>query len=55
MSSGSRYIRKHLGINFTQFLSLTRCEEAARLLASTDKTADPQETSRILNRYLDAY
>lgn len=36
----SRYIRRNLGMTFSQFVSLIRCEEASRLLASTDQTVD---------------
>lgn len=36
----SQYIKDTLGLTFTQLLSLTRCEEAARLLSSTHKTVD---------------
>ncbi|MBQ9015319.1 MAG: helix-turn-helix domain-containing protein [Firmicutes bacterium] len=36
----SRYIHHALGMTFSQFLSLIRCEEASRLLASTDQTVD---------------
>lgn len=36
----SRYIKDTLGLTFTQLLSLTRCEEAAKLLSSTRKTVD---------------
>lgn len=35
-----RYIKKTLGLSFSQLISLTRCEEAARLLSSTKKTVD---------------
>lgn len=36
----SRYIKESLGLTFTQLVSLTRCEEAARLLSATRKTID---------------
>lgn len=36
----SRYIKEMLGLSFTQLISLTRCEEAARQLSSTDRTVD---------------
>ena len=36
----SRYIKDLLGLSFTQLISLTRCEEAARQLSSTNKTVD---------------
>lgn len=36
----SRYLKKTLGLSFSQFLSLIRCEEAARLLSSSKKTVD---------------
>lgn len=36
----SRYIKETLGLTFSQLLSLTRCEEAARLLSATHKTVD---------------
>lgn len=36
----SRYIKDTLGLSFSQLVSLTRCEEAARLLSGTKKTVD---------------
>lgn len=36
----SRYIKETLGLTFSQLLSLTRCEETARLLSHTNKTID---------------
>lgn len=36
----SRYMKETLGLTFSQLLSLTRCEEASKLLASTHKTVD---------------
>ena len=36
----SRYIKETLGLTFSQLLSLTRCEETARLLSNTNKTID---------------
>ena len=36
----SRYIKDTLGLTFSQLLSLTRCEEAARLLSNTSKNID---------------
>ena len=36
----SRYIKDTLGLTFSQLLSLTRCEETARLLSNTNKTID---------------
>lgn len=36
----SRYIKEMLGLTFTQLISLTRCEEAARQLSSTGRTVD---------------
>ena len=36
----SRYIKETLGLTFSQLLSLTRCEETARLLSNTSKTID---------------
>ncbi|NLD19690.1 MAG: AraC family transcriptional regulator [Clostridiales bacterium] len=36
----SRYIKETLGLTFTQLVSLTRCEEASRLLSATKKTVD---------------
>ena len=36
----SKYIRETLGLTFSELVSLTRCEEAERLLASTNKTID---------------
>ena len=36
----SRYIKDLLGLSFTQLISLTRCEEAARQLSSTNRTVD---------------
>ena len=36
----SRYIKETLGLTFTQLMSLTRCEEASRLLSATRKTID---------------
>jgi len=36
----SRDLKETLGLSFTQLLSLTRCEEAARQLSSTKRTVD---------------
>lgn len=36
----SRDLKETLGLSFTQLISLTRCEEAARQLSSTKKTVD---------------
>jgi len=36
----SRYIKETLGLTFSQLVSLTRCEEASRLLSSSNKTVD---------------
>lgn len=36
----SRYIKETLGLTFSQLVSLTRCEEAARLLSATHKTVN---------------
>ncbi|MDO4544845.1 MAG: AraC family transcriptional regulator [Bacillota bacterium] len=36
----SRYIKDTLGLTFSQLVSLTRCEEASRLLSATKKTVD---------------
>lgn len=36
----SRYIKETLGLTFSQLVSLTRCEEASRLLSATNKTVD---------------
>ncbi len=36
----SRYIKDSLGLTFSQLLSLTRCEETARLLSNTNRTID---------------
>ena len=36
----SRDLKETLGLSFTQLISLTRCEEAARQLSSTNKTVD---------------
>ena len=36
----SRYIKSTLGLTFSQLLSLTRCEETARLLSNTNKNID---------------
>lgn len=36
----SRNFKENLGMSFSQFLSLTRCTHAARLISSTDQTVD---------------
>jgi len=36
----SRYIKKVIGISFSEILALARCEEAERLLFDTEKTVD---------------
>lgn len=36
----SRYLKSTLGLSFSSFLSLTRCNEAARRLSSSKKTID---------------
>lgn len=36
----SRYMKRTLGLTFSQLVSLTRCEMASVLLAATDKTVD---------------
>ncbi len=36
----SRNLKETLGLSFTQLISLTRCEEAARQLSSTGRTVD---------------
>ena len=36
----SRYMKETLGMNFSHLVSLTRCEETARLLSTTNKTID---------------
>ncbi len=36
----SRYIKEASGLSFSEILSLTRCEEAERLLSATNKTVD---------------
>ena len=36
----SRYIKKVIGISFSEILTLARCEEAERLLFDTEKTVD---------------
>lgn len=40
LSYVSKYIKETLGLTFSELLSLTRCEEAERLLASSKKTID---------------
>ncbi len=41
----SRYLKSTLGLTFSQLLSLTRCEEASKLLSGTDKTVDQIATA----------
>ena len=36
----SRYIKKACGLSFSELVAVARCEEAERLLGSTDKTID---------------
>lgn len=36
----SRYIKKACGLSFSELVSIARCEEAERLLGSTNKTVD---------------
>ena len=36
----SRYIKKACGLSFSELVTIARCEEAERLLGSTDKTID---------------
>ena len=36
----SRYIKKACGLSFSELVSIARCEEAERLLGSTEKTID---------------
>lgn len=37
----SRYIKENIGITFSQLVSITRADEAARLLSNTNKGIDP--------------
>jgi len=36
----SRYIKENIGVTFSELLSITRCSEAERLLAATNKSID---------------
>lgn len=36
----SRYIKKACGMSFSELVTIARCEEAERLLGSTNKTID---------------